>query len=55
MGDLLEEEEAPRVYVRKSREPYSGMVLSSMFKFLRWAIVLIVVLGVLCMFDPFLF
>ena len=55
MGDLLEEEEAPRVYVRKSREPYSGMVLSSMFKFLRWAIVLIVVLGVLFMFDPFLF
>ncbi len=51
----MDEDDAPPVYVRKNREPYSGMVLGSMFKALRGAIVLIVVLGVLLMFDPFLF
>ena len=54
-GDLLEDAGPPRVYVRKRRELYSGMVLGSMFKVLRRAIVLIVILGVLFMFDPFLF
>ena len=51
----MRDEETPRVYVRKGREPYSGMVLGSMFKVLRRAIVLIVILGLLLMFDPFLF
>ena len=53
--DIVRDEETPRVYVRKGREPYSGMVLGSMFKVLRRAIVLIVILGLLLMFDPFLF
>ena len=53
-GDVLEDADPPRVYVRKNRELYSGMVLDSMFKVLRRAIVVIVILGVLLMFDPFL-
>tara|TARA_B100000029_G_C17405571_1_gene898754 strand:+ start:857 stop:1030 length:174 start_codon:yes stop_codon:yes gene_type:complete len=53
--DLLEDAGTPPVYVRKNRELYSGMVLGSMFKVLRRAIVVIVILGVLLMFDPFLF
>tara|TARA_B100000214_G_C23760872_1_gene532188 strand:+ start:530 stop:685 length:156 start_codon:yes stop_codon:yes gene_type:complete len=51
----VDEEDPPRVYVRKNREPYSGMVLDSAFRLLRGGIVVMVVLGVLFMFDPFIF
>ena len=51
----MEEEEYFPVYVRKNREPYSGMVLESIFKYLRRAIVIIVAMGMILMFAPFLF
>ena len=51
----MEEEDYVPVYVRKNREPYSGLVLESIFKYLRRGIVIIVALGMLLMFAPFLF
>ncbi|GEM_PF-497081 len=51
----LQKEDIPPVYVRKPREPYSGMVLESMFRILRGAVVIIVVIGILLMLDPLVF
>tara|TARA_B100000073_G_C23703115_1_gene561152 strand:+ start:1350 stop:1508 length:159 start_codon:yes stop_codon:yes gene_type:complete len=38
--------EISRIYVRKNRESYSGMMLDSIFGILRKAIVVIVILGI---------
>jgi hypothetical protein len=54
-GGNLEEKEYPPVYVRKNRESYSGMVLNSMFGYLRNAIVVVVIIGILAMFGPYIF
>ncbi|HJM13049.1 MAG TPA: hypothetical protein QF641_00975 [Candidatus Thalassarchaeaceae archaeon] len=51
----MEEERNPPVYVRKNRESYSGMVLNSMFSYLRNAIVIVVIIGILAMFGPYIF
>jgi hypothetical protein len=50
----MEEEEPFRIYVGKGREPYSGMVLDSIFTYLRRAIVAMVVIGIFLMMMPFL-
>jgi hypothetical protein len=50
----VEEEEPLRIYVGKGREPYSGMVLDSIFTYLRRAIVAMVVIGMFLMMMPFL-
>ena len=52
---MMQKEDIPPVYVRKAREPYSGMVLESIFKILRGAIVIFVVIGLLLMLDPLIF
>lgn len=50
----MEEEEISPIYVRKSRKPYSGMVLDSIFGLLIKSIGVILVLGLLLMFVPLL-
>lgn len=50
----MEEEEVFPVYVRKGREPYSGMVLNSIFGLLIRSIGVIVVVGLLLMLVPLL-
>ena len=50
----MEEEEVSPVYVRKSRKPYSGMVLDSIFGLLIKSIGAIVAVGLLLMFIPLL-
>ena len=50
----MEEEEVFPVYVRKGREPYSGMVLDSIFGLLIRAIGVIVGVGLLLMLVPLL-
>ena len=49
----MDEEQNKRVYVRKSRESYSGMVLESVFRFLVRAIGVIVALSLALLFFPF--
>ena len=49
----MDEDQPKRVYVRKSRESYSGMVLESVFRFLVRAIGVIVVLSLALLFPPF--
>ena len=43
------------VFVRSRRENYGVMLLKSIFNFLRISIAIIVVIGFLVMFGPFLF
>jgi hypothetical protein len=50
----MDEEESSRVYVGKAREPYSGMVLNSIFRLLSRSIVLIVIVGIVLMLIPIL-
>ena len=50
----MEEEEPPRIYVGKRRAPYSGMVLASIFTYLRRAIVAMVIVGIIVMMIPLL-
>jgi len=50
----LEEEKPPRIYVGKGRAPYSGMVLDSIFTYLRRATVAMVIIGILLMMMPLL-
>ena len=50
----MEEKEVFPVYVRKGREPYSGMVLDSIFGLLIRSIVAIVGVGLLLMLVPLL-
>ena len=50
----MEEEEPPRIYVGKRRDPYSGMVLDSIFTYLRRAIVAMVIVGIIVMMIPLL-
>ena len=50
----MEEDEARRIYVGKSRSSYSGMVLESIFTYLRRALVAMVVIGILLMMMPLL-
>ena len=49
----MKDEGAPE-HFRRKREPYSGMMLQSLYWALRGAIVIVVVLGFLVMFDPLL-
>ena len=46
----MEEDEPLRIYVGKGRAPYSGMVLDSIFTYLRRALVAMVVIGILVQF-----
>ena len=48
----MEEEEFFPVYLRKGREPFSGMILDSIFGFLIRSIVVIVGVGLLLMLVP---
>jgi len=48
----MEKEEPLRIYVGKGRDPYSGMVLDSIFTYLRRAIVAMVIIGFLLMMMP---
>ncbi len=50
----MDEDESRPIYVRKGREPYSGMVLDSIFRLLIRSISVIVIVGILLMFVPFL-
>ena len=50
----MEEEEPPRIFVGKRRAPYSGMVLDSIFTYLRRAIVAMVIVGIIVMMIPLL-
>ena len=50
----MEEEEISRVYVRKARKPYSGMVLDSIFGLLIRSVGAIVIVGILLMLVPLL-
>ena len=50
----MDEKEVFPVYVRKGREPYSGMVLDSIFGLLIRSIVVIVGVGLLLMLVPLL-
>ncbi len=50
----MDEEDIPPIYVRKGREPYSGMVLNSIFVILRRALVVMVTVGMVLIFLPFL-
>ena len=51
----MEEDETPlRIYVGKGRAPYSGMVLDSIFTYLRRALVAMVVIGIFLMMMPLL-
>ena len=50
----MEEEEPPRIYVGKRRAPNSGMVLDSIFTYLRRAIVAMVIVGIIVMMIPLL-
>ena len=45
----MEEEEVSPIYVRKTRRPYSGMVLDSIFGLLIRSVGAIVVVGILLM------
>jgi hypothetical protein len=47
-------DEGPPEYFRKKRESYSGMMLQSLYWILRGVILVVVVLGLLVMFDPLL-
>ena len=47
-------DEGPPEHFRRKRESYSGMMLQSLYWALRGAIVIVVVLGLLIMFDPLL-
>tara|TARA_B100001109_G_scaffold147041_1_gene119722 strand:+ start:89 stop:244 length:156 start_codon:yes stop_codon:yes gene_type:complete len=48
----MEEEEVSPVYVRKSRKPYSSMVLDSIFGFLIKSVGVIVMVGIILMLVP---
>ena len=48
----MEEDERVRIYVGKGRGPYSGMVLDSIFTYLRRALVAMVVIGIFLMMMP---
>ncbi|MFL2951706.1 MAG: hypothetical protein ACJZ67_03020 [Candidatus Thalassarchaeaceae archaeon] len=48
----MEEDEPIRIYVGKGRAPYSGMVLDSIFTYLRRALVAMVVIGIFLMMMP---
>ena len=50
----MEEKEVFPVYVRKGREPYSGMVLDSIFGLLIRSVGAIVIVGILLMLVPLL-
>jgi hypothetical protein len=50
----MKEDEGPPEHFRRKREPYSGMMLQSLYWALRVAIVVVVVLGLLVMFEPLL-
>jgi hypothetical protein len=50
----MDDKEPNRVYAGKGRELYSGMVLDSIFSFLRRVIVVMVVVGISLMFLPYL-
>jgi hypothetical protein len=50
----MDEEEPRRIYVGKGRGPYSGMVLDSIFDFLRRAVVAMVIVGIFLMLLPIL-
>ena len=50
----MEEKEVFPVYVRKGREPYSSMVLHSIFELLIRSIGVIVGVGILLMLVPLL-
>ena len=50
----MDEEEPRRIYVGKGRGPYSGMVLNSIFDFLRPAGVAMVIVGIFLMLLPIL-
>tara|TARA_B110000014_G_C20121144_1_gene594189 strand:+ start:886 stop:1041 length:156 start_codon:yes stop_codon:yes gene_type:complete len=50
----MDEEEPRRIYVGKGRGPYSGMVLNSIFNFLRRAVVVMVIMGIFLMLLPIL-
>jgi hypothetical protein len=47
-------DEGPPEYFRRKREPYSGMMLQSLYWILRGVILVVVVLGLLVMLDPLL-
>ncbi len=50
----MDEDDYAPIYVRKNRETYSGMVLDSIFKYLRGAIVIVAGLVMLAIFIPFI-
>ena len=53
VGELMKDEGPPE-HFRRKRDPYSGMMLQSLYWALRGAIVIVVVLGLLVMFGPLL-
>jgi len=50
----MNKDDGPPEYFRKKRDPYSGMMLQSLYWILRGAIVFVVVIGLLAMFSPLL-
>jgi len=50
--ELFQEPDYPRVYVRKKRGQYSGMMLQSLYWVLRGVIIAIVLIGFMFMFEP---
>jgi len=49
----MDDREDTRIFVRKPRQPYSGMVLDSIFGLLLRAVVIIVIIGIAMMLLTF--